>query len=80
MSRAKEDLVLMQPMRFYVRGQHSGADKHVYVPRSRFIEDQDLMAFDIVSPPALQSDGNAPVEPRPRVDLKSAMRRMWRQS
>ena len=77
MSRAKDDLVLMQPMRFYVRGQTSFADKHVYVPRSRFLLDQDIGSFEIVSPSALQSGGSAAAEMTPRVDLKSAMRQMW---
>jgi DNA helicase II / ATP-dependent DNA helicase PcrA len=77
MTRAKDDLVLMQPMRFYVHGQGAGGDRHVYAPRSRFIADADLGAFDV------KADGppNADIRAEPsqvRVDLKSAMRGMWK--
>ena len=48
MTRARDDLVLMQPLRFYVRGQALGADRHVYAPRSRFIADADLDGFERV--------------------------------
>jgi DNA helicase-2/ATP-dependent DNA helicase PcrA len=76
MTRARDDLVLMQPMRYYVRGQRVGSDPHVYAPRSRFITDADVAAFDIVAPPAASTAVNDDVN-GPRVDLKSAMRRMW---
>ena len=34
---ARDDLVLMQPLRFFMRGQARGGDAHVFAPRSRFI-------------------------------------------
>jgi hypothetical protein len=56
MTQARDDLVLRQPLRFYVRGQALGADRHVYAPRSRFIADADLEVFELsgmpVRPPA----------------------------
>jgi DNA helicase-2/ATP-dependent DNA helicase PcrA len=79
MTRAKHDLVLMQPLRFYVRGQALGADRHVYAPRSRFITAADLDAFDLAGTPdprsAAEKAANAPVPAS--VDLKATMRRMW---
>ena len=77
MSRAKDYLALMQPMRFYVRGQASGSDKHVYAPRSRFLMDDDIGAFELVSPRPHQTTANGIEPAAPRVDLKAAMRRMW---
>jgi DNA helicase-2/ATP-dependent DNA helicase PcrA len=77
MTRARDDLVLMQPMRYYIRGQRSGSDKHVYAPRSRFIAESDIAAFDVVSPPPDASPGCAQDVPAPRIDLKQAMRNMW---
>jgi len=77
MTRARDDLVLMQPMRYYIRGQRSGADKHVYAPRSRFVAESDIAAFDVVSPPPDASPGCAQDVPAPRIDLKQAMRNMW---
>lgn len=79
MTRAKDDLVLMQPLRFYVHGQALGADRHVYAPRSRFITEADLDAFDLVGMPgphSTQADALCAASP-PSVDLKATMRRMW---
>ena len=80
MTRARDDLVLMQPLRFYVHGQAPGADRHVYAARSRFIAEADLDAFDRVGMPreALPR-ADAPCAPAgARVDLKDRMRQMWR--
>ena len=46
MTRARDDLVLMQPLRFFMRGQARGGDAHVFAPRSRFIAECDLDAFE----------------------------------
>jgi DNA helicase-2/ATP-dependent DNA helicase PcrA len=79
MTRAKEDLVLMQPMKYMVRGQSPGGGKHVYAPRTRFISDADLASFDIVNAHPGQAGNAVPgaAPPRP-VDLKSVMREMWK--
>jgi DNA helicase-2/ATP-dependent DNA helicase PcrA len=80
MTRARDDLVLMQPLRFYVHGQALGADRHVYAPRSRFIADADLEVFDVqgspVRPPAPADIACAPSAAN--VDLMARMRQMWR--
>jgi DNA helicase-2/ATP-dependent DNA helicase PcrA len=79
MTRAKNDLVLMQPLRFMIRGQSLGGDRHVYAPRSRFLLDNDLGAFDVVTmrDPILLSDIAIP-NTSTTVDLKAAMRQMWK--
>ena len=79
MTRARDDLTLMQPLRFMIRGQSLGGDRHVYAPRSRFLPDGDLSAFDVVTmpDPALPSD-NAYADTSVRIDLKAAMRQMWK--
>jgi DNA helicase-2/ATP-dependent DNA helicase PcrA len=80
MTRAKDDLVLMQPLRFFVRGQNPGGNKHVYAPRSRFLHADDLDAFDIIGS-RNEADRGAP-QPAgiaaAHVDLKAAMRNMWK--
>jgi len=80
MTRARDDLVLMQPLRFYVRGQALGADRHVYAPRSRFIADADLEAFELsgmpVRPPASAEVTCASAAAH--VDLMARMRQMWK--
>ena len=77
MTRAKDDLVLVQPLRFYVRGQATGSDKHVYAARSRFVADEDLDAFEPVAPPSPQAASPVGEPTTLRVDLKAQMRRMW---
>ena len=37
MTRAKDDLHLMVPQRFFTHGQHARGDRHVYASRTRFI-------------------------------------------
>jgi DNA helicase II / ATP-dependent DNA helicase PcrA len=79
MTRARDQLTLMQPQRYYVRGQAAGSDKHVYAPRSRFIADVDLAAYELHTPPAHGvAQSNEPEPAAPRVDLKALMRGMWR--
>ena len=80
MTRARDDLVLMQPLRFYVHGQALGADRHVYAPRSRFIADADLDAFELSGMP-VQPPVPADVTCQPsaaNVDLMARMRQMWK--
>jgi DNA helicase-2/ATP-dependent DNA helicase PcrA len=79
MTRAKNHLVLVQPLRFMVRGQSLGGDRHVYAPRSRFLQDGDLEAFDIVRRQVgAQSTGDGQPQAPVTVDLKVAMRQMWK--
>src|SRR3954471_6580878 len=46
MTRAKDDLHLIVPQRFYTHGQNPHGDRHVYASRSRFIPDELLDLFD----------------------------------
>ena len=61
MTRARDDLVLMQPLRFYVRGQGYGGDRSIYAPRSRFIAESDLEAFELTGAPQQQTRVDAPL-------------------
>ena len=80
MTRARDDLVLMQPLRFYVRGQALGSDRHVYAPRSRFIVDADLEVFEISGMPVYPRAPADIVRPASaaNVDLMARMRQMWK--
>jgi DNA helicase-2/ATP-dependent DNA helicase PcrA len=79
MTRAREDLVLMQPLRFWVRGQSAGGDRHVSVPRSRFIADEDMAAFDVLMPAQARPD-DADMAAAETVDVKTLVRQMWNQT
>ena len=42
MTRAKDDLHLVVPQRFFTHGQHAQGDRHVYASRTRFIPEKLL--------------------------------------
>jgi DNA helicase-2/ATP-dependent DNA helicase PcrA len=46
MTRAKDDLHLVVPQRFFVHGQHAQGDRHLYASRTRFIPEKLLGLFD----------------------------------
>ncbi len=77
MTRAKDALHLLVPLRFYVHGQAARGDKHVYAARSRFLPQHLLDRFEQVawSPPgAGAAAAGRAAAPR---DLKVRMRGMW---
>jgi len=73
MTRAREHIYLIHPLRFFAREQHRFGDRHVYAPRTRFIPDELLQYFERrthgrvhpadaptdAAAPALQVDVNA---------------------
>ena len=46
MTRARDHLHLIHPLRFFTREQHRHGDRHVYAPRTRFIPDEFLEYFE----------------------------------
>ena len=82
MTRAREYLALVHPLRFFVRGQRRHGERHVMTPRSRFIPDALLPLFDrhaLVRPMTGEDPGQrAGDSGRIRVDVGSKLRDMWR--
>jgi DNA helicase II / ATP-dependent DNA helicase PcrA len=79
MTRARDELHLLVPQRFFVRQQSPNGDRHLYAQRTRFIDKSMLGLFDDIFWPPLkplaQPEG---VSPRPvRLDLGATMRGMW---
>ena len=78
MTRAKDDLHLIQPQRFYVHQQRPSGDRHVYAGRTRFIASGMLKHFDCFAwSPGATRDAAASGFAEPRVDLKARLRDMW---
>lgn len=77
MTRAKDDLRIMLPQRFFVHQQAARGDRHVYAARTRFITAAMLDRFEAASwpPPTAESHARRPVG---QVDLGARMRAMWR--
>jgi DNA helicase-2/ATP-dependent DNA helicase PcrA len=77
MTRARDDLHLVVPQRFFTHGQNAQGDRHVYASRSRFIPDRLLALFDRVSWPLASAAATA-ARQGPRIDVGARMRGMWR--
>ncbi|NML46684.1 ATP-dependent helicase [Ramlibacter sp. G-1-2-2] len=79
MTRAKEQLHLLVPQRFYISQQASGGDKHVYAGRTRFISEAMLAAFEQVCWPDAPSLSAASAQPQaPVLQVRSRARSMWK--
>ena len=79
MTRAKDDLHLVIPQRFYVHQQTPYGDKHVYAQRSRFITKAMLPLFDDLFWPAVKPAELHGISPAaPRVDVGAGLRAMWK--
>ncbi len=77
MTRARDHLHLVQPLRFFVRQQHRHGDAHIFAPRSRFLPDAILDRFERRAFGEVGEEG-APDRSAPhRVDVASRLRGMW---
>ena len=81
MTRAKDELQLLLPQRFYVQQQSARGDRHVYASRSRFIPDALTACFECsvwpVPAPAAEGTGAQPKR-FPPVDIAARLRQYWR--
>jgi DNA helicase-2/ATP-dependent DNA helicase PcrA len=79
MTRAKDDLHLLVPQRFFTHGQRAEGDRHVYAARTRFIPASLLGLFETTTWPLALPDMTARSTPQgPRIDVAARMRGMWR--
>jgi len=78
MTRAKDELALVVPQRFYVHGQPRNGDRSVYAARTRFIPPPLLKHFDRQTWPEAGASPARAASDGPRVDLQARMRAMWR--
>ena len=78
MTRAKDQLHLMVPQRFFTHGQRSLGDRHVYAQRTRFIPNAITRHFaSRYWPPAKAGGDAAKRAAHAPIDVKSKMRSMW---
>ena len=80
MTRARDELHLIHPKRFYTHSQARGGDRHVYAPRSRFLPREILEHFDLgVLESVLPGEGGMTSVPTERsgVDIAAELREMW---
>ena len=76
MTRAKSDLHLLAPLKYYVAQQSRMGDKHVYGAQSRFLTEAVMACLE----PLAWGDAygaEAPLAGKPTVDVASRLRGMW---
>jgi DNA helicase-2/ATP-dependent DNA helicase PcrA len=78
MTRAKDQLHLMVPQRFFTHGQRSLGDRHVYAQRTRFIPNRITKHFRGCYWPNATAGKDGPRISRTPVDVKAKMRGMWK--
>ena len=78
MTRAKDDLHLIVPQRFYVHGQKARGDRHLYASRTRFIPDALLPLFERDAWPKATTTRAVEGRAGPRIDIAACMRERWR--
>jgi DNA helicase-2/ATP-dependent DNA helicase PcrA len=78
MTRAKEDLHLIVPQRFYVHQQTGLGDRHVYGSRTRFIPDEMSPLFEpLPKAPDLPPLRSAAAMPVAQVDVGARLRKLF---
>ena len=78
MTRAKQSLSLIAPLRYHVTQQRKDGDKHVYGARSRFMTDGLMATMDkrFEGRPEAQA-GQFKVRSDRQIDVAARMREMW---
>jgi ATP-dependent DNA helicase UvrD/PcrA len=78
MTRAKDDLHLIAPLKYYVTQQTRHGDGHVYGTRSRFLTAAVMKTLQPVTWPATAGSAHEPAPSQlPRVDIAARLRKQW---
>jgi len=77
MTRARESLTLIAPLRYHVTQQRKDGDKHVYGARSRFMSEQLMATMDAAF--RGRRDGTSQLQPRSdkRIAVAERLKEMW---
>ena len=80
MTRAKHNLQLVAPLKYYITQQRRWGEKHVYGARSRFMTDAVLDTFELrVWPAGSDAPVGGPISSAARIDAAARLRQMWDQ-
>ena len=78
MTRAKQELHLLAPVRFYVTQQSLTGDRYVHGARSRFMTEAVLERFERAAWPAQpEATPHSSASAGPRIDVASQLRNLW---
>jgi len=79
MTRARDELHLIEPLRYYVTQQPRAGDRHVYGARSRFLDTGVLATLDRATWPETPEAPDASATPMgaSRIDVAARLKAMW---
>ena len=77
MTRAKQDLHLIAPLKYYLTQQSRAGDAHVYGAKSRFMSRAVMACLEPVTWPEAEDAAAAPVRGAAPVDVAAKLRGMW---
>ncbi len=77
MTRAKSELHLIAPLRYYVTGQPRRGDAHVYGATSRFLTRAVMQRLQPLTWPEADAAEAAPAREAPPIDVAAALRGLW---
>src|SRR5262249_761466 len=78
MTRAKDNLHLLVPQRFFAHSQRKNGDRHMYAARTRFIPDSIIDRFDVGVWPVAAGPIRGQLIRSEAVDIGGGRRRMWK--
>jgi DNA helicase II / ATP-dependent DNA helicase PcrA len=77
MTRAKNDLHIIAPLKYYVTNQPKNGDRHVYGAKSRFLTAAVMAKFAAVTWPDSQEQRIMPSTGPARVNVAAKLRNLW---
>jgi DNA helicase-2/ATP-dependent DNA helicase PcrA len=77
MTRARDELHLIAPLKYYVTEQAPSGDRHVYGARSRFLTAAVLGCLDHSAWPVATAQAPGPTAQGARVDVGARLRELW---
>ncbi len=77
MTRAKSELHLIAPLRYYVTGQPRRGDAHVYGATSRFLTRAVMERLQPLTWPEADAAEAVPAREAPPIDVAAALRGLW---
>jgi DNA helicase-2/ATP-dependent DNA helicase PcrA len=79
MTRAKQDLHLIAPLKYYVTQQARTGDRHVYGAKSRFMTEKVMRTLDAKGwPDRPNYEVREPSVTESRIDIASKLRELWK--
>ena len=77
MTRAKQSLTLVAPLRYHVTQQRRDGDKHVYGARSRFLSDNLMGTMEAAFHGRREAGNRLAPRTNKKLDVAGRLKEMW---